>query len=217
MDCSWKNALNEIGFEVDKFVFEMGQKIEHQRLSKTIYPPDSCIYKALELPLQDVKVVILGQDPYHGKNQAHGLSFSVEENVAIPPSLVNIFKEAKVEKKNGNLQDWADQGVLLLNAVLTVEEGRPKSHNSFGWQFLTEAILEVLISNSKHIVFMFWGRDAQNVAKKLSFKDSHKILRASHPSPLGAHYSAPVPFNNCDHFRLANEYLEEHHIKPICW
>ena len=215
MDSSWKIKLKDT-LESDWFK-KLETTINEQRQQKTIYPDNEDVFRALTLPFDDVKIVILGQDPYHGHNQAHGLSFSVKEGVKIPPSLQNIFKEACVEKENGDLSGWLDQGVLLLNTVLTVEAGKPKSHANLGWQKLTMYILQLLVEEKDDIVFMLWGRDAQSVSAKVNFKNTHLVLKAAHPSPLGAHYHAPVPFYECKHFKKANEYLLEHHKKEIDW
>lgn len=215
MDSSWKSHLSDI--LTSEWFTNLENKIKCLREEKTIYPKEEDTYKALSLPFEDVKVVILGQDPYHGPNQAHGLSFSVPSGVQPPPSLVNIFKEAKVSKTNGDLTKWMNQGVLLLNSVLTVEASKPRSHHNFGWEKFTNAILEKLVEEKSHIVFLLWGRDAQNIGKNLKFKDTHLVLRSSHPSPLGAHYHAPIPFTNCQHFEKTNDYLEQNNMKEIDW
>jgi len=161
--------------------------------------------------------VILGQDPYHGPGQAHGLSFSVQEGVDIPPSLRNIFKEIKSDlgipaPNHGSLQHWADQGVLLLNATLTVEEGNAGSHQRKGWERFTDTAIKVVSEHCNNVVFMLWGSYAQ---KKIELIDTakHCILQAAHPSPLSAHRG----FLGCKHFSKANEYLKEHGKKPIDW
>jgi len=166
--------------------------------------------------VDDVKVVILGQDPYHGRNQANGLAFSVEKGLQIPPSLRNIYKEIKEDlgmepPKHGDLSFLAEQGVLLLNSVLTVNHGDPASHANHGWEEFTDKIIEIL-DHKKHIVFMLWGGYAQKKGFKIR-KESHCILNASHPSPLSAHRG----FFGCKHFSKANKYLELNGQNPIKW
>ena len=179
-----------------------------------IYPPDNEIFSALNLtPFNQVKIVIIGQDPYHGPDQAHGLAFSVRDGVAIPPSLRNIYKELGVKTpQNGNLTAWAQQGVLLLNATLTVRQASAGSHQNKGWESFTDAIISALNDRNEHLVFMLWGSYAQ---KKGSFIDraKHLVLTAPHPSPLSAHRG----FLGCGHFDKANDYLQEHGQAPIAW
>jgi len=193
--------------------------VERERAAgKTIYPPTSDVFNALAFtPFSQVKVVIIGQDPYHGPNQAHGLCFSVKPPTPPPPSLVNIFLELKndlgIERpKHGDLESWARQGVLLLNAVLTVEEGKPGSHANKGWERFTSKVIEELNARTEHLVFLLWGSYAQ---KKAEFVDrrKHLVLTAPHPSPLSAHRG----FLGCTHFSQANAYLARHHIEPIEW
>jgi uracil-DNA glycosylase len=193
--------------------------VERERTAgKVVYPPNAQVFNALALtPFQDVKVVILGQDPYHGPNQAHGLCFSVKPPTPPPPSLVNIFLELKndlgMERPNhGNLESWAKQGVLLLNSVLTVEEGKPGSHANQGWERFTSAVIQHLNDEREHLVFLLWGAYAQ---KKAEFVDrrKHLVLMAPHPSPLSAHRG----FLGCGHFSKANEYLKQHGLAPITW
>lgn len=189
-----------------------------KRLGKTVYPPGSMIFNALNSTLfDDVKVVILGQDPYHGPNQAHGLCFSVNHGVSIPPSLQNIFKELHSDlgiarPASGCLSHWADQGVLLLNAVLTVEAGKPASHEGKGWEQFTDAVVAKLNAQREHAVFLLWGSYAQ---KKGAIIDSkrHLVLKAPHPSPL----SASRGFFGCRHFSRVNRYLLETGQIPIEW
>jgi uracil-DNA glycosylase len=178
--------------------------------------------RALELtPLDEVKVVILGQDPYHGPGQAHGLCFSVQPGVRTPPSLVNIYKELESDlgikpARHGFLEHWARQGVLLLNSVLTVEMGRAASHQGKGWERFTDAVIAKVNARAEPVVFMLWGAYAQ---KKAAFVDSidkggrHLVLKAAHPSPLSAHNG----FLGCRHFSKANAFLEQHGMKPIDW
>jgi len=185
---------------------------------RVIYPPGDDMFNALNATnFEQVKVVILGQDPYHGPNQAHGLCFSVRTGVAVPPSLVNIYKEINQDlglpiPNHGNLQRWADQGVLLLNATLSVEAGKAGSHQNRGWEQFTDAIIEALNSKLHNLVFLLWGSYAQ---KKGAFinSENHLVLKAPHPSPLSAHRG----FLGCKHFSMANQYLIAHGKTPIEW
>lgn len=183
-----------------------------------IYPPFDQVFSAFGLtPLTNVKVVILGQDPYHGPNQAHGLSFSVVEGQKIPPSLKNIFTELHSDiggsiPHHGCLESWARQGVLLLNTVLTVEQCSPKSHAKKGWEQFTDRIISHVSDTQDHVVFMLWGKDAQSKVPWLDCK-KHLILKAAHPSPLSAYRG----FFGCKHFSRANQWLRGHNIDPINW
>jgi uracil-DNA glycosylase len=185
---------------------------------KVIYPRGSEFFAALnQTPFDKVKVVILGQDPYHGVNQAHGLCFSVRPGVAPPPSLVNIYKELKSDlgiepPDHGDLTHWADQGVLLLNATLSVEAGKAGSHQGKGWEEFTDAVINVLNRERAGLVFVLWGSYAQ---KKGAFIDGekHLVLKGPHPSPLSAHRG----FFGCKHFSKINEYLRSHGERPIDW
>jgi len=187
---------------------------------KAIYPQGREYFNAFNsTPFEKVKVVMLGQDPYHGPNQAHGLCFSVPGGVDVPPSLVNIFKELQSDLKlgpehfpHGNLQSWAEQGVLLLNSVLTVEAGRPAAHQGKGWEIFTDRAIAELNERKEHVVFMLWGAYAQ---KKGAVIDGsrHLVLTAPHPSPLSAHRG----FLGCRHFSRANVYLVAHGLAPIDW
>ena len=183
-----------------------------------IYPPGAEIFAALDAtPFDRVKVVILGQDPYHGPGQAHGLCFSVLPGVAPPPSLENIFKELQRDlgiprPRHGCLQHWADQGVLLLNAVLTVEDGRAGAHAGKGWEGFTDRIVEVLDRDREGLVFMLWGAYAQKKGARIDPR-RHRVLRAPHPSPLSAHRG----FIGCGHFSAANQYLARRGEAPIDW
>ena len=190
---------------------------ERQR-GRTIFPSPSSWFRALDLtPLDRVRVVILGQDPYHGPGQAHGLCFSVPPGVRPPPSLVNIFKELESDvgvhpSPHGFLEHWASQGVLLLNSVLTVEMGRAASHRMRGWERFTDSVVRLVNAKAEPVVFMLWGAYAQ---KKAHFVDEarHLVLKAPHPSPLSAHNG----FLGCRHFSRANSFLEERGFKPIDW
>ena len=216
----------KIGNEWDEIVKEEYEKNYFQKLmnfveeeynTKTIYPEKENIYNALKLvPPDKVKVVILGQDPYINKGQAHGLSFSVQDGITIPPSLRNIYKELESDlaiapASSGNLTKWAEQGVLLLNTTLTVRSGNSNSHKGKGWGLFTDSIIKYL-GNKENIVFILWGKNAQ---EKENFIDNNKnlVLKAAHPSPL----SASRGFFGCRHFSKTNEYLKEHYIEPIKW
>ena len=185
---------------------------------KIIYPSMGQVFAALDATaLAQVKVVILGQDPYPGADQAHGLSFSVPPGIAVPRSLKNIYQELKLDlgiepSKSGNLMAWAKQGVLLLNAVLTVEANQINSHKGRGWEQFTDAVIDLVNQTAPHAVFMLWGRQAQEKGARV---DSHRhlVLKAPHPSPMSAHQG----FFGCGHFRLTNDYLIEHQLSPIDW
>ena len=193
--------------------------VEQERAAgKTIYPPNSDVFNSLALtPFTNVKVVIIGQDPYHGPNQAHGLCFSVKPPTPPPPSLVNIFLELKRDlgiqrPSHGNLESWARQGVLLLNAVLTVEEGKPGSHANRGWERFTSKIIEELNARKDNVVFLLWGAYAQKKAERVD-RNRHLVLTAPHPSPLSAHRG----FLGCKHFSQTNAYLAQRGLSPIEW
>ena len=183
-----------------------------------VYPPIEEIWTAFEwTPYKDVKVVIIGQDPYHGPGQAHGLSFSVQPGVRPPPSLQNIFKEIQRDlghpiPTHGNLQYWAEQGVLLLNAVLTVTQGQAGAHANRGWEIFTSRIIEILNTQCEHLVFMLWGSYAQKKGQQIDTR-RHQVLKSVHPSPLSAHRG----FLGCGHFSAANAYLIEQGRDPIDW
>lgn len=185
---------------------------------KTIYPPPAQIFAALDAtPFDQVKVVILGQDPYHGPGQAHGLCFSVQPGVRPPPSLINIFKEIESDlgiapPRHGHLMAWARQGVLLLNAVLTVERGRAGSHQGQGWEIFTDAVIDRLNRERDGLVFLLWGSPAQ-VKGRLLDTSRHLVLKARHPSPLSAHGG----FFGCRHFSKTNDWLRQHGQAPIDW
>jgi uracil-DNA glycosylase len=217
LDQSW---LDHIGSEFDKpYMQSLKQFLQAEKnKGKIIHPKGDDIFNALNTtPFEKVRVVILGQDPYHGEGQAHGLSFSVPEGVKPPPSLVNIYKEIAAEygvpiPKTGNLTHWAEQGVLLLNATLTVENALAGSHQKKGWEEFTNAVIHTLNDQHNHLVFMLWGAYAQ---KKGAFidKNRHLVLQSVHPSPLSAHRG----FLGCGHFKSANKYLEEHGQSAIQW
>jgi uracil-DNA glycosylase len=189
-----------------------------KRAGKTIYPPGPEIFAAFaHTPFEAVKVVVLGQDPYHGPGQAHGLCFSVRPGVPPPPSLVNIFKEIEHDlglprPDHGCLTPWADRGVLLLNTVLTVERGRPASHRDKGWEGFTDHVIDTLAGQREHLVFLLWGSQAGSKAQRIDSR-RHGILRAPHPSPLSAHRG----FVGCRHFSRANQYLQSHGKAPMDW
>lgn len=190
---------------------------EYQR--GPVFPPADDIFNAFHLtPLSDVKVVILGQDPYHNYNQAHGLCFSVRPEVEIPPSLVNIYKELQNDlgcyiPNNGYLVKWAEQGVLLLNTVLTVRAHQANSHQNIGWEEFTDAVIRIVDKQEQPIVFLLWGRPAQMKKKLLTPNPNHLILEAPHPSPLSAYRG----FFGCKHFSQTNAFLEAHGAAPIDW
>lgn len=216
MEDSWKEALKD---EFDKEYFKsLTAKVKDSYLSASVFPPPKLVFNAFALcPFDQVKVVILGQDPYHGKGQAHGLSFSVPDGVQVPPSLQNIYKEIKADlgkdlPLSGNLERWAKQGVLLLNATLTVFESRAGSHQGWGWENFTDAVIKKVSEEKEGVVFMLWGRFAQN---KSSLIDSakHLILKAPHPSPLSAYNG----WFGSKHFSQANEYLKSRGEEPIDW
>jgi uracil-DNA glycosylase len=217
IEASWKQALQE---EFTKAYF--GNIVERLKIEKdqqkVIYPPGSQIFNAFNLtPLDKVKVVIIGQDPYHGAKQAHGLSFSVQKGVAIPPSLMNIYKELADDigmnmPSHGDLTSWAEQGVFLLNASLTVRSAEPMSHAKIGWADFTNAVIKTISDKKENVVFLLWGKFAQE--KRTLIDDSkHLILRSVHPSPLSAYGG----FFGCKHFSKTNEYLVSKGLDPINW
>jgi len=214
---SWKNALNP-EFEKDYFK-NLTEFVRGEYLSgKTIYPAAKNIFNAFNLcPIDKVKVVIIGQDPYHEPGQAHGLCFSVESGVDLPPSLVNIYKEIESDighksKTNGDLTYWASQGVLLLNSTLTVRAHAAASHAGYGWEIFTDAVIRTVAQTQKNIVYMLWGSFAQKKAEIVN-KDENLILCSAHPSPLSAYRG----FFGNHHFSRANEYLVQHGKDPIDW
>ncbi len=216
IETSWYELLKD-EFEKDYFL-KLRKFIKNEYKTKHIFPHPKNIFKAFELtPVNDVKVVILGQDPYHGPNQAHGLAFSVQEDIKIPPSLSNIYKELYDDlnipiKRSGNLESWANQGVLLLNSVLTVESGKANSHKNIGWEKFTESVISLISKKKGILVFLLWGSYAH---KKEDFIESnnHLILKSVHPSPLSAYNG----FFGCKHFSKANNFLKKNNIKEIVW
>ena len=217
METSWKNALSEL-FDKPYFSQIADHLKAEKALNTTIYPSGSLIFNAFSLtPYEKVKVIILGQDPYHNPNQAMGLSFSVPDGMKQPPSLVNIFKELHKDigmqiPSSGNLTAWAQQGVLLLNAVLTVRANEPASHAKIGWTKFTDDVIQTLSLHKTGLVFILWGNLAQEKIKLID-SSKHKILKAAHPSPFSAYNG----FFGCKHFSETNEYLVKNNIDPIDW
>ena len=214
---SWREVLQP---QFDIVYFEMLTTFVRKAYqATTVYPPGSKIFEAFNrTPFDKVKVVILGQDPYHGPNQAHGLCFSVQDGIQPPPSLINIYKELQkeygvaVNMTNGNLTRWADQGVLLLNATLTVEAGKAGSHQGKGWETFTDAAIKALSDRREGLVFMLWGSYAQQKGRVID-RSKHLVLESSHPSPLSVYRG----FDGCGHFKKANQYLQSHGQEPIDW
>ena len=214
---SWKQVLND---EFNSIYFARLAAFVRDAYAKgVVYPPGKYIFEAFNrTPFDKVKVVILGQDPYHEPNQAHGLCFSVRKGVQVPPSLVNIYKELEQEygtpflNRDGDLTHWADQGVLLLNATLTVAAGNAGSHQGKGWEMFTDAVVAKLAEQREHIVFLLWGSYAKRKGAFIN-RQRHLILEAPHPSPLSAFRG----FIGCGHFKKANEYLSAHGLEPIVW
>ena len=217
IEASWKEQLKDT-FKKPYFK----QITEHLKTEKaqgkTIYPPGSLIFNAFEkTPFDNVKAVILGQDPYHGPGQAMGLSFSVPKGVAPPPSLINIFKELQDDTgvpipKHGDLTKWATEGVLLLNASLTVRAGEPMSHSKIGWHLFTNEVITTISREKESVVFLLWGKFAQDKIVLIDIK-KHHILKAAHPSPLAANNG----FFGCRHFSKTNQYLMKKGLDPIDW
>lgn len=212
----WNDILSK---EIVKpYYKELYNFIQKEYEKNTVYPPKDKLLNALSLtPFDDIKCVILGQDPYHGYNQAMGLAFSVPYGVEIPPSLQNIYKEIQSEfnykmSDDGNLTKWAKQGVLLLNSVLTVQAGKPASHQGKGWETYTDAILKAVNKKKEPVVYFLWGSFAKS-KKTLLNNPNHLILEAPHPSPLSAYRG----FFGCNHFKKCNEYLTTNGVKPIDW
>ena len=216
IESSWKELLAE---EFSKPYFEeLTSFVKQEYQSKKIFPPPKDIFKAFDLcPFDKVKVVILGQDPYHGPGQAHGLCFSVNKNIPMPPSLVNIYKEIQSDlggemPQHGNLEHWAEQGVFLLNATLTVIAHMAGSHQKKGWEAFTDEVIRLISEKKEHVVFMLWGAYAQDKAWMID-ENKHLILKAPHPSPLSAHRG----FFGCRHFSQANAYLSSNGSGKIEW
>jgi uracil-DNA glycosylase len=213
----WKKILKE-EFEKPYFKQIIYFLKAEKSAGKIIYPPGQLIFNAFfQTPPEKLKVLLLGQDPYHGKGQAHGLSFSVPDGVHPPPSLVNIFKELKNDigvepPASGNLTKWAEEGVLLLNTSLTVRAGEPQSHSKIGWSEFTDTVIQKISEQKENIVFLLWGKSAQE-KQVLIDETRHLVLKAAHPSP----YSADKGFFGCRHFSKTNEYLVKHGIDPIDW
>ena len=215
MHPSWRDFLHS-EWEKPYFV-KLSAFLKETYASKNVYPPRAEVFSAFDTDFDAIRVVILGQDPYHGCGQAHGLAFSVREDVAVPPSLQNIFKEIANEfgapiPANGNLARWAEQGVLLLNNTLTVEANKAGSHRGMGWELFTNAAIKRLNDTRENLVFMLWGRDARE-KKTLLDARRHLILEAPHPSPFSA-YSG---FFGCKHFARANAYLQSKNLPEINW
>jgi len=217
LNSEWLDVL-ESEFQQDYMVRLKQFLLERGRAGAEIYPPGPEIFNALDsTPLSRVKVVILGQDPYHGPGQAHGLCFSVRPGVRVPPSLVNIFKELHSDlgielPGSGCLQAWAERGVLLLNAVLTVERGQAGAHQGKGWEQFTDAIVKAVNDKCDNVVFLLWGSQAQKKGANIN-RNKHLVLKAPHPSPLSAHRG----FLGCRHFSTANDWLKERGEEPVDW
>lgn len=216
IDDSWHEVLDD-EFDKDYFV-RLTDFVRNEYKCARCYPPGNLIFNAFNLcPFDSVKVVIIGQDPYHGPGQAHGLCFSVNDGVRFPPSLQNIFKEIESDTgtpvpSSGNLARWAEQGVLMLNATLTVREHQAGSHQGHGWEQFTDRVIELLSARREHIVFILWGAYAQKKGAVID-REKHLVLSSAHPSPLSAYNG----FFGCRHFSKANDYLQMHHIAPIVW
>lgn len=215
LEKSWLNVLQE-EFEKDYMKQLKNFLLSEKQSGQTIFPPSDQIFAALDYtPFENVKVVVIGQDPYHGASQAHGMSFSVNKGIDIPPSLRNIYKELVSDvgiamPSHGYLKHWADQGVLLLNATLTVRANEAGSHQKKGWEIFTDEIIRQLSNRRKDLVFLLWGNFAKS---KKTLINGHKILEAAHPSPLSAHNG----FFNCKHFSQTNAFLVEKGMSPIDW
>ena len=213
MHSSWEEIFNNYP-KIDE-LNSMIKKIDEQRLTKTIYPPKEQVFRVFDLALEDIKVVILGQDPYHNPNQACGLSFSVNDGVPLPKSLINIYKELHDDlgikpAKTGNLESWFKQGVFLLNAVLTVEKNSPASHSKMGWENFTDYIIENISEKNENVVFVLWGAYARS-KNKLIDSSKHKIIESAHPSPLSAYRG----FFGSKVFSQINNYLAENDRETI--
>lgn len=215
---SWKPVLQQ---EFDKPYFEaLVVFLKQQKAEgKTIFPPGPQIFAAFDYTaFEDTRVVIIGQDPYHGQGQAHGLCFSVNKGVNVPPSLQNMYKELKTDVEgfeipnHGDLSHWAKQGVLMLNATLTVEKDKAGSHQGKGWEVFTDAVIRAISTQKEHVVFILWGKFAQSKAQLID-ASKHLILMAAHPSPFSAYNG----FFGCKHFSKTNDYLKQHHLPIVNW
>ncbi|MBU0487701.1 MAG: uracil-DNA glycosylase [Bacteroidetes bacterium] len=216
IEVSWAQMLQE---EFQKPYFSaLKEFLLEEKANFAVYPPGKLIFNAFDrTPFKNVKIIILGQDPYHGERQAHGLSFSVPMGIKLPPSLVNIFKEVHQDvgismPVHGNLEKWAKQGVLLMNATLTVRATQAGSHQGKGWELFTDEVIRLLSQHRKNLVFMLWGRYARN-KKELIDQQKHYVLESAHPSPLSAYNG----FIGCKHFSKANSYLRQNGITEIDW
>jgi uracil-DNA glycosylase len=216
IELSWRNLLaNE--FEKEYFN-SLRQIIKNKYINKKIFPPSNLIFNAFNLtPVKKVKIIIIGQDPYHGEGQAHGLSFSVPKGIKIPPSLINVYKELKTDigkdiPKDGLLEGWAKQGVLLLNSVLTVESGKANSHKNIGWERFTESAIDLISRKKNNLVFLLWGKYAHK-KEDFIYPNNHLILKSVHPSPLSAYNG----FFGSKHFSKTNTFLKKHNIEEILW
>ena len=216
IESSWYNLL-ENEFE-KRYFTELRNFIKNEYSTKVIFPPSKLIFNAFNLtPVNKVKVIIIGQDPYHGEGQAHGLSFSVPAGIKIPPSLMNIYKELKsdINKKipnHGMLEQWAKQGVLLTNSVFTVESGKANSHKNIGWEKFTQSVISSISKKKKNLVFLLWGNYAHQL-EKFIYPNDHLLLKSVHPSPLSAYNG----FFGSKHFSKTNNFLKKNNIKEIVW
>lgn len=215
IETTWKDKLSQ---EFTRSYWKtLSSTVREQYLSKVVYPPAKQVFRAFDLcPFEKTKVVIVGQDPYHGPNQANGLCFAVNDGVGLPPSLKNIYKEIKSDlginsSDSGDLTRWASQGVLMLNSVLTVLANTPASHKDMGWEQFTDAVIHSLNAKKKHVVYMLWGKYAQAKGSVID-RENNLVLTSGHPSP----FSATLFFNN-HHFSKCNSYLEKHGLSPIDW
>lgn len=217
MNKNWDNFLEE---ERKKEYFSKIESfLKEERTNNNVYPVKDDIFNAFNItPLSKVKVVILGQDPYYKEGQAHGLAFSVKKGVKIPPSLRNMYKELESDIENfkspehGDLTSWSEQGVFLLNNVLTVRENKPDSHKKIGWEIFTDSVIDYINENCENVVFILWGGNARKKAKKLN-KEKHMILESAHPSPLSSYRG----FFGCAHFSKTNDFLEKNNLSKIKW
>jgi uracil-DNA glycosylase len=218
INAAWKTILSD---EIEKPYFQdLMKEVEDEYQNQTCFPPKDLIFSAFNnCSLEDLKVVIIGQDPYHGEGEANGLCFSVNDSVKIPPSLRNIFREMNTDLESiffpttGNLEAWAKQGVLLLNASLTVRKDNPNSHKHLKWNIFTDAVIQKISEEKKNVVFMLWGSFAQKKGAKID-RNKHLVLESGHPSPMSANQGKW--FGN-KHFSQANEYLKNHNLQTINW